>query len=290
MKRFKIRASQVGVLMSGSSELTDKQLDKLKEYEEREKGTFKDNPKLTLSDAMKKAKTELLELQEQKKNELPQGAKTYIETWVKDWLYNKKSGQFSSKYTDKGNLTEEDAIAFFIEQFPEYGWGTKNEDWFKNHWTHGTPDLLVDIVVDIKSSFTHSTFPLFDNDKLPSLYEWQVRSYMWLTRKENAIVSFCLMDMPEELLWDFVRRAKYEKKNEGKLEDEIYDELKELYTYSDLDPALRIRNFHVKRCKEKEEQIKHRVELANKYALSIIPERIKKLLGKKSIERVKLAA
>lgn len=286
MKRFKIRCSAIGTLMSGTMDLSDTQLKKLVEYDEREQGVFKNNPKLTLTDKMKEDRDELLALQKVKQNELPKGAKTYVKKWTKDYLYGRKFG-FTSKYTEKGNKTENEAIKFFIDQFPEYGWGAKNEDWFVNDYTHGTPDLLVDLVVDTKSNYTHETFPLFPDDEINETYEWQVRGYMWLTGKEEAIIAHCLMDMPEDMIWNEVRRAKYDDKNEGKDDDQLYEEIKALYTYSDLDPALRIRTYHVKRDLEKEEQIKKRVNVANDYIQTILPEKVKELLEIKTPKKAK---
>jgi hypothetical protein len=74
----------------------------------------------------------------------------------------------------------------------------------------GHPDI-VDVVngkiIDIKTSWNKSTFPLFESDGYNAQYVWQVRTYLYLMRKVtgenrwvNGEIAYMLVDTPEELV------------------------------------------------------------------------------------------
>src|SRR4051812_20906225 len=92
------------------------------------------------------------------KKELPTGAKTYLHKWLTEQLYD-RTKTFTSKYTEKGNTMEDEAINYLANY---YGWGlvSKNDEFFKNDVMMGTPDLvLASLIPDIKNSWDCFTFP-----------------------------------------------------------------------------------------------------------------------------------
>ena len=152
MQDFKIRCSAIGKLMSGNirPNLTD-ELSKIYAKVEQDKS--------------------LTKLQKEKKDkyeygcnnpELPKGVKTYLEDWHKEREYKRRK-EFSSKYTDKGNAVEDDAIDFIGEALG-LGFLMKNEEQFNNDFIQGTPDVIYNaVVIDNKSSWDCFTFPLYYN-------------------------------------------------------------------------------------------------------------------------------
>ena len=124
---------------------------------------------------------------------LSQTAKTYL----KEWYANDRE-QIHSKYWDKGNLMESDAIDLMANVLG-YGVAEKNEVVFSNEFMIGTPDvILTDLVLDIKCPWNKKT--LYDSlEEINSDYEWQLQGYMALTDKTKACLFYALMDTPEDI-------------------------------------------------------------------------------------------
>jgi hypothetical protein len=78
---------------------------------------------------------------------------------------------------------------------------TKNEQRFTNDYITGLPDIIDnDRIIDIKSSYDLWTFIGNIPDKLDSLYHWQMQSYMWLTGTKSAVIAYCLVNTPENII------------------------------------------------------------------------------------------
>jgi len=254
---FKIRSSATGSIMAGSVGLSDTQERKLDGFRKKQSEGKK------LTKLQEDEETKLFKLRDNP--ELPAGARTYCRTWLKEQLYDRRKG-FTSKYTDKGNICEDNSIVFLngyclLDM-------KKNEEFFSNDFMQGTPDILpTGEVWDVKNSWEPDTFPLFDT-KPDKGYWWQLQSYMALTDRKKARLVYTLMDAPAGLITDEARRASYKS-------DATADELLEYYTaqmtYSDVDTNLRIKWFDFDRDDKAIEEIKVRVELCREY--------IKKLIG-----------
>ena len=99
---------------------------------------------------------------DKEKGNLSQTAKTYLETWLKEQLYEKRIN-FSSKYTDKGIEVEDLSIDFLSNIRNTFL--AKNEKNFENDFMTGTPDIILkDKIIDIKNSWSFATFPIFENE------------------------------------------------------------------------------------------------------------------------------
>ena len=116
---------------------------------------------------------------------LSKTAKSYLEQLAKEELLGVRT-EFSSKYTDKGNLVEDDSIAL-VEKVNEWDFLYKNEEHFTNNYVTGTPDVLTDdVLIDVKSSWNVDTFPMFDKELKNKDYYFQLQTYMWLTNKTES--------------------------------------------------------------------------------------------------------
>lgn len=192
---------------------------------------------------------------------------TLVQKQVKDIVYGRHF-DVRSKYLSKGNICEIDAIMLLSEikgQKLE-----KNEKRFENDLIAGTPDLIItDEVLDIKNSFTHETFPLFDS--LPYDNELQLKGYMWLLGLTKGSVEYFLLDMPDELI---TKEAYYVMRDRGmdELETDLFMELKEKYTYSNLPLNLRHKSFPVELTDKDIDWIIKNVTLANDYGNSLLKE------------------
>jgi len=273
---FKISASQCGKIMSGADGKSVKQrLEELRiEIADREtkvlemKPTLKTYPKQV--EMLERRKAEYMELlpRENEPN-LSKTCITYLRKWADEKIYKRKV-QFSSKQTDKGNLVEDVSIDYASIHL-EWGLVSKNLERFHNEWAHGEPDLVLENEVpDIKSSYTHETFPLYSPELENKDYEWQDLVYQWLTGIQKGSIVFVLTSMPDEMIR---KEARFSKQlPEGYTEAE-YEEFAAQFRYDDLPPYLRIKQYEVEYNEEKIEAIKTRVNECRKYIETVlIPE------------------
>lgn len=192
-------------------------------------------------------------------------AQAYCEQWLKEKLYDRKK-QITTKYMDKGLIMEDEAIDFYAKM-TDSGFLLKNEQFFKNEYMTGTPDLILpDKVVDIKSSWDCFTFPLFDSQIENKDYYWQLQAYMILTGKTSAELAYILMDTPEHLI---KKEAYYHAINIGYDLDQVIKDFKARMTYFDVPNNLRIKCFTLPK-DDVEGQIIARVQECRNYINSLI--------------------
>ena len=124
---------------------------------------------------------------------------TYVKEWMKEHLYGRHK-EFSSKYTEKGNIVEDNSIDFVADRLG-FGMLIKNEEHYSNDFVTGTPDLVLpNAIIDVKNSWDCFTFPLFENDVPNKDYYWQAQCYMWLTDRKRFKLVYVLSDTPEHLI------------------------------------------------------------------------------------------
>jgi hypothetical protein len=189
--------------------------------------------------------------------------KTYIKELVLEHKYGIKK-EINSRYLDKGNQVEDMAIEL-AEQALELGFVFKNELYFENDHLTGTPDIITDtLIVDVKSSWNGTTFPMFE-DELPNKdYYWQLQGYMDLTGKHNAIVAYCLVDTPEDIVLDEIRRVAWAKK-ELEPSEETEQDVRSQHEFSHIPKDKRVKAFLVEKDEHAIWQIKERVEQCREY-------------------------
>ncbi len=251
-RKFKIRASSIGKIMTEAkgATITPLQLKKIEDLQAKE----------TLTDKQGQDLIDLIAKRD-KAPELPETAKSYAREWVKEQLYERRKA-IESKYLTKGNECEDDAIAYvFGDKY------TKNEEHFENSFITGTPDIVGDDrIIDIKNSWDCFTFPLFSSELPNKDYDWQVLGYMALTGKRKGEVVFSLMDTPEHL----IEREYWKDKGvspfnleiaSGKTYTPEFQAFAKDYKYDDIPKHLRIKRFEVEYSEEKIKQIEQRVKM-----------------------------
>lgn len=176
---------------------------------------------------------------------LSKTAQSYCDNWIMEQLYNRKR-EFSTKYTEKGNIVEDNSIDFAAEMLG-YPFLIKNETFYENEYICGTPDVLPigeNLVIDMKNSWSWQTFPYLETELPNKDYYWQLQGYMMLTRRILSKLVYVLSDTPVNLI---EKEAYYWCKNNGydDLDMEIYNKFEKDMTYSDIPNELRIKTFDV---------------------------------------------
>lgn len=185
-----------------------------------------------------------------KKETLSVGAKTAIKKMAKEAVYGFDE-RISSKYMDKGIQVEDKSIELLNSVlFTSY---KKNTERRANEWITGECDIFTGKkIIDIKSSWCLTTFPVLAEEGEDKTYMWQLAAYMWLWDCEEADIAYCLVTTPDSLVG---------------YEDPA------LHMVDHIQPELRVTLVRYTRDKEKEAKIVEKVEAARAYYSQVI-ERI----------------
>lgn len=202
---WKCRASQIGKIMTNlpnpdDAKKIEKRIEEL--VNERDYGVNANNNKVKWTETKDNELTKLIAKRDNP-DELPTGAKTWLDEEYLRVKYNRKK-ELKSKYLDKGNIVETDSLTLL--EFLDKKTYFKNEVHISNDFSQGTPDNIQVKLKDTKSSWDLFTF---NNAELTSLYEWQLKDYLWmLQNQENeelettteAELCYCLVNAPLSLI------------------------------------------------------------------------------------------
>ena len=194
---------------------------------------------------------------------LSQTAKTYIQELVLEDMYGIKK-EFSSRFTDKGTIQEDLSIELAARVL-DLPFCTKNDEYFENDFIKGTPDLVLDDeIIDIKTSWDGSTFPWFSEELPTKDYYWQIMGYMWLTGRKNGRIVYCLVDTPEDIVLDEIRRTSW-KKFELEVTEETEKEVRAKHEFNHIPENLRVKEFKVEYSEESVNKIIEKIGAAKEY-------------------------
>jgi hypothetical protein len=250
---LKIRCSKIGDIMTGQVGLTDNQESKLAEYYARSK---------PLTDRMKEEKAYL-----EDKRDNPQLSKTCI-NYLAELETELRTGRYKEIMTpamEKGIKGEEQSITLLSSVTGKFF--QKNEQFFENEYITGTPDIIEDIVWDIKTSWNVFTFPHEWTYSLDTGYEWQLQGYMALTGLKKAKLAYCLIDAPSAIISREKQRAEWNSPildSAGHF-DIAMDRIDKLMRYDDIPEEERVFIVDVERDESRINQIYERVELCRKF-------------------------
>ena len=256
MKEFKIRASAIGEIMAGRIGITEIQEEKVLELKAK-----------SLSKPLTPKQAEELQklVYKQEHPELPAGAKSYCEKWLKEQIYGKKK-EFTSKFTDKGNAVEHLAFDMIGRHLGVDA--IKNDVYYDNEFIEGTPDINTQELIDAKSSWDCFSFPLFEDEVPATDNYWQGQGYMDLTDKPNCKFVYVLCDTPESIIQ---REARNYCFNNGfEVTPEIMEEMRERLTYSGIDDKYKIKVFDIARNSDDIQKIYDRVKMCREYIKTIV--------------------
>lgn len=131
------------------------------------------------------------------KGQLSSTCITYLKEWYSEQMYGERA-DIRSKYLDKGNMCENEAIDVISERL-NLGIAFKNVNFYENDYLTGTPDILTEtMAIDAKCSWDGKTFLDSVTSDINKDYEWQLIGYMALTKRVEAKLCYVLLDTPEE--------------------------------------------------------------------------------------------
>lgn len=204
-----------------------------------------------------------------KSESLSETTKTYLR---EKYIFEKyqRSKFVESKYMTKGTEVEEESLTLLsIVTRKLYN---KNEKLLWNDWIIGTPDTYEGdtienaiTIIDIKSSWDIFTFFASKEEKLNKMYYWQLQGYMWLTGAKVAQLAYCLINTPQKLVDDEIRKVGY-KFTEGTDEyNKAIESIRKNSIYDDLSYKEKIHTITIDRNDEDIEKLKTKIEECRKY-------------------------
>jgi hypothetical protein len=194
----------------------------------------------------------------------------YCEDWLKEQIYSRKK-DFSSKYTEKGLIMEDEAIDM-VANYLNLGLLFKNEQYFESEYMTGTPDVILpEYLIDIKCSWDCFTFPLFDVE-VPANYYWQAQVYMALTNRKSYKLIYVLTDTPLNLI---EKEAYWWCKSNGyeELDQDVYKRFVDKMTYPNIPMDKKIKVFEIQRNDSDIEKIIGRVKECREYIVKCVTEK-----------------
>lgn len=194
---------------------------------------------------------------------LSQTCRTYLDEWMKEKVYGRRK-EIHSKYLTKGLIMEDNSLDMAANHLG-LGMLIKNDEQFSNDYSTGEPDAVPDpCVVDVKSSWDFSTFPLFDTECPNQDYWWQGQTYMGLTDKKVFQLVYTLTDTPQHLIESEATRYCYANGYDPN-DIEIYKLFEDKMTYPDISPKMKIRSFEILRDDDALLRLKERVNECRSY-------------------------
>lgn len=208
--------------------------------------------------------------------ELAQTAKSYLKEVYGEFKY-KRRHDFSSRYTDKGNLVENDCITMMSRLDKELY--SKNEEQVENEFLIGIPDIYkgpvirqATKVIDNKASWELRNFLAVIDKPLDRNYWSQVQGYLALTGATEGEVSYCLADCPEILLLEEKRYLLMKMVNSGQAGTEYSPaymdaaaDLERLHKFPDIPIEERRVKFEIERDDTFIKSVYENVKKARKY-------------------------
>lgn len=177
---------------------------------------------------------------------LSQTTKSYIKELVLEHKYGIRK-EINSRYLDKGNMVENESIEL-TERVLDLDLIVKNESYFENDFICGTPDIIMgDTIIDVKSSWSAHTFPFFLDEELPNKdYYYQVQGYMALTGATKGMVVYCLINTPEEIVLDEIRRTSWSR-HELDVTEETEAEVRQQHEFNHIPEVNRVKAYYIER-------------------------------------------
>lgn len=203
------------------------------------------------------------------KGTLSKTCKSYIEELFLDQELGIKK-DFWSRYTDKGIMVEKEGITLANEVLE---WGLSfseihgEQHSFENDYITGHTDILTkNLLADIKCSWNASTFPFFE-DGVDKNYMWQLMGYMFLTGYDKAELVYVLVNTPEEMVLDEIKREHWKKNSywNGDEDPDIEEHVRSQHNFDKMDKTMRIKRYIIERDEKLIEAIKERVEECREY-------------------------
>lgn len=191
---------------------------------------------------------------------LGETCKAYLDEMVIFKKYGIKK-DITSKYIEKGLLMETDSIGLLLAIDGIIY--SKNEERFSNGVITGEPDIIHEgKIIDVKTSW--DLFSHVKNKKINPKYEWQVLGYMELTGCKTAEVIHLLVDTPETLVQDEIRRTGW-KLGMVEVPEELENDIRKNMMFEQVPLSERCIRFAVKYSDEKISKMYDKLQVCAEY-------------------------
>ncbi len=206
---------------------------------------------------------------------LSETTKAYIQELFLELEYGIRK-EFWSRYCDKGIEVEKDSIRLanevlgwcLTEEYIENG----GQEYFRNEWIHGQTDVFTEwMLADVKSCWSGTTFPWFDEKPKSKDYYYQLQGYMWLTGHDTSDLAYCLVNTPEKMILDEIRREHWKQDSvwQGDENEEIVQFVRAKHNFDHIPKENRVRNYVITKDLDVIESIKERIVLVREYYESL---------------------
>jgi hypothetical protein len=225
--------------------------------------------KVKITEKQAQRRDELLEKRDAPPT-LSQGAKSYLqELWTEKTFGRYK--EVDTKYMQKGTQEECNALIMADEVL---GWNLGKDfiegiefrkNRLSNDWITGETDLNTeDLLADVKSPWDLFTFPFFD-EKIPTdSYFWQGQGYMMLTGHTKFELVYVLVNTPENLICDEIRRYEW-KQNYIEIPEDEEVKIRHRMIFDDIEDKHKVRRWIVERDEKALARIRMCVKLSREY-------------------------
>jgi hypothetical protein len=210
------------------------------------------------------------------KGELGETCKTYLLSVYAEAKYGRRK-DISTKYTEKGTQAEEEAITLL--SLHDNKFYNKNDERLENEYLSGHPDIfegatirMAEVIHDTKCSWDLYTFLSNIGCPLDTNYWWQVQGYCDLTGAKTAYVDFCLVNTPDMIIKNELRKLLYSMDVISEESPEYKEKASELLynmQFDDIDKQERVLKFKVERDDAAIERIYRQVEKCRLYLAEI---------------------
>lgn len=202
--RWRERPSCDGKLMTKVEGISESQLAKIDELEkERDTGLNKNGNKVKWTDAKKYDLEKYISIRDAE-DSLPKGAISHLDDVFRRVFWNRER-ILDNKFLRKGLAQEDDAVGLVSLVDGEFY--IKNSKKYENEFLVGTPDIVFgNLVIDTKCNYDLESF---ENAEMTSLYEWQIKCYMYLTGCTKGKLAYTLVNNPVEQIINETTRRFY---------------------------------------------------------------------------------
>lgn len=177
-----------------------------------------------------------------------------------------RSEDITTKQMTKGNMVEDEIID--ILSFLDDKKYKKNTERKENAWIQGCPDVVDEHLDDAKASWKPKTFAPFIVNPIGDDNFYQMQGYLWLWNKQKGFISRALVNCPQVLLMDELKKLQFAMNIiwDGDPEyKKAADELIRNMTYDDIPLEERIVRREIIRDESIIKQIPDKVKKAREY-------------------------
>ena len=176
------------------------------------------------------------------KDSLSETTKTELtKIWIEKEYGRKRD--ITTKFTEKGIICEQDSIELLGKKWGDKNTFKKNTVLYSNEFITGTPDIVGEVLFDIKTSWDLLSYVQSDEDKARKNYYYQLLGYMALVGTKKGHIAYCLVDTPKLFIDDELYRFSFKNDTSSPEYKEKEKEIIKLMTFGDIPEDKRVKIF-----------------------------------------------